>query len=410
MNNVTGEHVRRHIVWPLLLLLAAGGGAVWMVKTRPTAEHRTPPEMVALVSILEARPATETIRVAAMGTVEPAERVELQAEVAGRVVAQHPRLVPGGRVRAGETLVKLEAADYEYALDQQKAALDKAVFDLKVERGRKKIAEEEWRRLDLDVKVDDEARALALREPHLKAAESALEAAKSALSKARLNLDRTAVRAPFTAVVVEEYTDVGQFVPAAGRVATLVGVERARVRASVPVEWLRWIPMPDDLGRGGAAARVSQDLGTGSPAARNGQVIRLLPDLDPAGRMARLLVQVERPFDEDAGPPLLIGSYVRAEIEGRPVEDVYRLPRAAIRDGAQVWVMNAEDRLEVRPVEVVWTQETESFVRGLQPGDRIVVSPLALPMPGMKLRVEGEPAEKPEEKPEGASPGEPATP
>ena len=160
MNNLSSEQTRRHVVLPLLVLLAAAAAAIVLIKTRPKAEHRPPAEIVALVSIREAAPSTETIVVPAMGTVLPSVQVELQAEVSGRVVAQHPRLIPGARVLAGETLVKLDAADYEYALDQQKAALDKATFDLKVERGRKKIAEEEWRRLGPEMKADADARRL----------------------------------------------------------------------------------------------------------------------------------------------------------------------------------------------------------------------------------------------------------
>lgn len=401
MNNLTGEQTRRHIVLPLLILLAAGGTAFWLIKTRPVAGRQTPPELVALVSVLDAAPAAETIVVPAMGTVVPSVQVDLQAEVSGRVIGQHPRLVPGGRVRAGETLVKIDPADYEYALDQQKAALDKAVFDLKVEQGRKKIAEEEWRRLGLDAKVDDESRALALREPHLKAAGSALEAAKSALSKARLNLDRTAVRAPFNAVILEKYADIGQLASPQGRVATLAGVDRCWVRASVPVEALRWLALPNETGAGGPPARVLQDIGQGDPLVRTGRVIRLLPDLDSAGRMARLLVEVERPFDAGPGLPLLLGAYVNVEIEGTRVEDVFRLPRAALRDGSVAWLMGGDDRLEIRPVEVLWTEEAEVLVRGLQAGDRVVTGSIALPMAGMKLRREGA-EEKPPDAPDSA--------
>ena len=136
------------------------------------------------------------------------------------------------------------------------------------------------------------------------------------------------------------------------------------------METLRWIRLPDRLGAGGSAAKVIQDVGQGEPLIREGRVIRLLADLDSAGRMARFLVRVEHPFDTNAGLPLLLGAYVKVEIEGMAVESVCRLPRAALRDGSQVWIMGDGDRLEIRPVEVAWGEETESLVRGLQPGDR----------------------------------------
>ena len=65
-----------------------------------------------------------------MGTVIAAQRIVLQPRVSGVVLEQHPALVPGGRIAAGETLVKIDAADYEIVRKQAEAALARAEAQL----------------------------------------------------------------------------------------------------------------------------------------------------------------------------------------------------------------------------------------------------------------------------------------
>jgi multidrug efflux pump subunit AcrA (membrane-fusion protein) len=111
--------------------------------------------------------------------------------------------------------------------------------------------------------------------------------------------------------------------------------------------------------------------------------------------MARVLVEIEDPLGlkDKKNPdrlPLMLGAYVRVEIEGRRAEEVFRVPRTAIREGDQVWIANEEDRLEVRPVEVFWRSKDTVLIRnGLREGDRVIANSIPLPIPNMKLRVKG---------------------
>ena len=123
---------------------------------------------------------------------------------------------------------------------------------------------------------------------------------------------------------------------------------------------------------------------------RSGRVLRLLPDLDPAGSMARLLVAIDDPLglgSEDAGIPLLLGSYVEVDLEAAPLDDVIEVPRAAVREGERAFVMNAEDSLEVRDLDIAWGRRDSVLVRdGLAAGERLVTSRVPAPVPGLKLR------------------------
>jgi len=87
---------------------------------------------------------------------------------------------------------------------------------------------------------------------------------------------------------------------------------------------------------------------------------------------------------------------VRVEIEGRQVDAVYRIPRTALRDNISVWVAGEDDTLDIRRIETAWRDSHTVLIRsGLNPGDRLIVSDLPVPVAGMPLRVEEETAETP---------------
>jgi hypothetical protein len=171
--------------------------------------------------------------------------------------------------------------------------------------------------------------------------------------------------------------------------ATLVGTDTIWINTSVPIDRLGAIDAP------GARAIVRQDVGTGF-VERQGRVVRLLGDLDPVARMARVLVEVEDPFDrnkEDAPPgrpPLLVGAYVEVIIEGNGNRELIAVPRRAVHDGSKVYVVSNDGTLDIRPVDIAWrTLETVLVEGGLDAGDKIITSAIAAPIEGMKLRVAG---------------------
>lgn len=374
----------------LVILGAAVGVAMFWIRTRPQAKDRPQPPISAVVKVLDAQPSIRPAVVRGMGEVIAARDVVVQPEVSGRIVERHADLEPGGRIPAGGVIARIDPRDYEVARDQAEAALEKARFDLAVEQGRRTVAQEEWSRLGSEVPTSDAGRNLALREPHLRFAQSSLVAAESGLQKAMLNLERTSLTAPFDSVVIEKGVDVGQVVTVQSRVARMEDTSRFWVQASIPTVELPWFDPPAADGSGGAAATVIQDLGNGLRPRREGRVVRVLGDLDAAGRMARVLIEVERPLETAAGPPLLLGSFVEVELSGRPMSDVFELPRTALREGEIVWIMAPDDTLEFRPVSVIRrSPDTVIIHEGLTPGDRVVTDRIALPIPGMKLRLAG---------------------
>ena len=376
------------VVIPLLVLVCFVGLGVWLVKTKPDAGRRKPPAQAAVVDVMQVSMTSRAIIIEAMGEVVPARSVELKAEVSGRIIEQSAKLIEGGRFSEGEVMIKIEPDDYEAAVAQAEAALEQAKLNEALEEQRHAVAVEEWE-ISGQTATNEVVRDVVLREPHLKAMRAARRSAESALSHARRNLERTVLRAPFDCVVLQEFTDAGLVVLPQSKLAQVAGTDCFFVRVSVPVDALEHFDIPEAPGGKGSAVNVALRGSDGVVAERTGHVVQMLGDLAPAGRMARVLVEVHDPL-EASPAPLLLGAYVRCSIIGDEITDVVPLPRAVVRDGNQTWVVGPEEKLEVRSLDIAWQTRDEVFViGGVKPGERVIKTQLPSAIPGMQLRLVG---------------------
>ncbi|MCB9666246.1 MAG: efflux RND transporter periplasmic adaptor subunit [Alphaproteobacteria bacterium] len=349
------------------------------------AEKKEAAPPVASVEVVVVAPETHRAVVEASGTVEASARVDLVAQVSGRIVEVADGLTPGLEVRKGQVLARIDPRDYRANVTQAEAAVAAREVELELERARGRQARTEAQLLG----AESTPSALTRREPQLALAEANLASAEATLATARLNLERTALTAPFDAVVSAENLEPGALVGPGAPVATLLGTDRYRVRVAVPVQALAWLELPDAKGHRGASAAIQQELGDGSVLRQDGYVLRRLGELDAESRTASLLVAIDDPLDVPADTlPILPGAYVRVQLQGRAVESVVRVPRSAVVDGRTVWVASPEDTLARRTIDIAWGDPDHVYAaKGLVEGDRVVVTPLPIPIEGMPLDV-----------------------
>lgn len=403
------------VVLPILVIglaLLAAQALLFLGPTVPKTAREVKPTFV---EVLTARVQDEQTVIVAYGTVQNHQRLIVQPEISGRVVKLNPRLVIGETLDKDAALLQIDPRDYQVAVNEQRASLAKAEFDLKVELGNQAVAKREWSLLNPSAgEVNSLSRQLALRRPHLKEKRMALAAAKSRLRKAQLDLQRTVLRAPFNALVLNESVEIGQLINTRSSVATLVGTDEFRVQVSVPIRQLDWIAFPGAGHPQGSPVRVIRERGNGEPVVQQGTVVELLGDVTENGRMAQVLVSIADPLElkkpAKGRRPLLLGEYVRVEIEGPVLHDVIVLPRDAIREGTRVWVKNAGNQLEVRPVEVLLSRkETVLVNQGLRDGDAIITSQVPAAIPGLPLQTVEQPPSPVTAAPEAVEPGRSST-
>jgi multidrug efflux pump subunit AcrA (membrane-fusion protein) len=117
----------------IILILSALLIAFILVKTKPTAEKKSPPKRAELVEIQPLERSNETVVLQLTGTVTPAKKVRLRARVSGEVTGMAPGFIDGGLLSEDEAILTIDPVDYELALAQSASALEKARFDYKIE-------------------------------------------------------------------------------------------------------------------------------------------------------------------------------------------------------------------------------------------------------------------------------------
>jgi len=419
---------------PLVVIVAAVGIGAALINSPPQVPKSEPEALAPVVGLSNLVAQDAQVFVDAYGTVRPAREIRIAPEVSGRIIELNPRLEPGGLILAGEELFKIDPADYTIAVALAQADLD--VAEHETARIRARIETLRGRGRQLDVEIDylkwnadrlgrlaerDSVAQLEAREAisrlesqkaarqslsaeiveQEKAVESAIAGARVVerrLESARLALERTRVIAPFDAIVVAENVEEGQLIQAQSPVATLAATAEFWAEAAIPVSRLAdvrfAVEQPDD------PSRVTVGLATGGDTVkREGVALRPLGNLDPLGRMARVLVSIRDPLglDEsqgDAARRVLLGSYVRLRIESGTLRDVYSIPRKALRENDRIWVRNAQGQLAIRPIKIVWRRHDDVLVRnGFESGDELVTTHLASVVPGMPLRIREQPRE-----------------
>ena len=370
---------------PVVILAAAALGVWWLLNTSPRQSTAPVEPLIPTVEVISAAPQTVPVKVGGFGTVEPALDAALSPEIEARVVEVGPAVQPGGLVREGDLLLRLDPAEYELAVAAARADLAGVEADLEMERGRGRVAAQQWEQFaDTlgDAAQDERSAALANREPQLRQVEARMLQAQNAIARAELDLSRTELRAPFDAVVLSESVEIGRRVSPGDELMRLAGTATF---------WIEAVVSPRQAGRltADASATVTTDAGE-----RQGRLVRVLPEVDRRGRMARLLIAVDDPLGlAEAAPSLPIGAYVSVDLEGGTVEKVVAVPRAAVRENGQVWVRDAEGLLQFREVATAWTGAGDALLdaAAFEPDDAVITSYLNNPLPGTPVRLREQP-------------------
>ena len=381
----------RKVVLPLLVVGLSVGAFVLMIKFRRKVEAlpvESPPPAVQVVALeREDYP----IRIRSQGTIEAAVTVRLISEVDGKTVGISPGLEKGGFFTKGEVLVALDSRDYSLAVTRAEAQVAAAQLRVATVEAEAKIAMEDWEELG----KDREASALLLRQPQLVDARSALAAAEADLSRAKLDLERTKIRAPFDGRVRAANVDVGQVIRRGEELASIFGIDRVEVSLPLPLAELEYLDLPVERTPEAFRVKPTKVSLTGRFGRQEyqwqGRVVRIGGEVDTDSRMVSVVVSIEKPYSSGAttaGPPLRVGMFVEAEIEGRTAKGVYVVPRVQLWENSRALAVDQQGRLRIRELQLLRADRERAVIEsGFEPGDRLCVSAIDIPADGLEVRV-----------------------
>ena len=393
----------RSVLIALGIVAGSVAVAVFLVSLAPEPERLDPPSQLPFVTTAAVAAGSGPIPVFGTGTVRPSAEVAITPQVGGRVVWVDPAFQSGGRFDAGQTLFRIEEEDYVVRLREAEATLaDRQVAFLEA-REEAAIARAEYERYAEREPGSiplSEASPLALREPQLNAARAALDRDEARVAEANLAVARTRVNAPFNGYVRDESVDVGQFVAPGQPVGRLFAADAVEVVAPLSDANAALIPGLWDQRAGDAgqriAARVIAEYGD-IRYAWDGYVDRAEASLDEQSRTIDVIVRVPDPFTAgtpagvttalDGTPPLLVGKFVDVEIQGLAPQSYFRVRRAALQPGNEVWAVDDNGAVTIVPVRTLQRGDDEVYVTGaLRDGLAVITGGIQFATDGMLVR------------------------
>ncbi len=371
-----------------VLVLALGIGVVQaLVATKPSPEKKEETQRLISIYVDEVRSDMVTISVKTQGEVTPKTEIDLIPQVSGQIVAVSEAFAEGGEFSPGMMLIKIDDADYRLAVVRAEARIAEAQTGLQRELATATIKEEQW----ADRRSKGEPTPYALNKPQVAEARAKIRSAEADLEAARLNLARTEIKVPFHGRVREKNIGIGQFVSAGTILGRVFSVDIVEVRLPLTDTQLVELNLPMGYTAYGNEAPLVNFKATIGDRDHywQGRIMRVNAAVDEQTRLIYATAEVVDPYGSavTSGMPMAVGLFVSAEIEGVKSQSAYVLPRLALRNDNNVYVINDDGKLEIRTVEVLSTSEDRVLVtKGVVRGERVVTSTLAAPVEGMEVQ------------------------
>ncbi len=402
------------VLLPLVIVAAAVVGYRGLVASKKTIEPLKVVEKSWPVSTVPVVIDNQTPELRLYGEAVAGRQVDMRTLVMGEIIETGENFKLGGIIKKGDMLVEVDAFEYVAALEEAQGSLLEAearlleynarvqleIAQLEVARFQLDLAEKDLKRAvklkkqgsisqkavdDREVTLSLRRQAIAQRTSNIeieraRASQQAavIERLKTAVRRAQRSLRNTRLIAPFDAYVAKVDGEVGRFVSANDRVATLIDSRQIDVRFSLS---------------DGQYGRIIADAGTVI-----GRPVRVIwrvgiNSYDFAGKIERVSAQISasnggidvfaRLDLKSAKTPLRTGAFVEVYLKDRTYKNVARLPETSLYDNNRVYVIEA-GRLVEKKVELVGYAGSDVLVRGaLKPGEKLLSSRLSAPVNGL---------------------------
>ena len=345
--------------WVLVLgVLVLAIGVIYL--TSPAARVRLPEPLQQEVRVILAEPAEQGLVVASQGLVRARDTVVLTMETAGRVLTVAEAFRTGGWVEEGDVLLALDPEPLQLEVTRHRHELASAQLHLQQVRASAQVARRN---------ASPNATPFARQVPQLQEAEARVALAEAALAVAQRRLEASELRAPFTGRLSQVQVARGQQLLAGEALARLYSAGEMEVPLPVRDEVLQLLTDPTEDYRTPLAIPVRLTGRFGGVLHQWDGVISRREGGLSRNQMTTLIADVTLAPGQ---PPLEPGVFVEAAIQGRPLQGIVALPRSALINERELWVV-ADDVLRRRPVEWVYRDQHTLYVRaGVSAGQWVV--------------------------------------
>ncbi len=293
------------------------------------------------------------------GIIQPHDPVILSAQVAGEVQRINPAFETGSYFAAGDVLLELDPKDYEIAVAVAAARELGAQAALKLATlNHQRSLELAERKVITDAEFEQTSATRAQMQAEADSAVAQLERAKR-------DLERTKIRAPFEGRVSRLAVGLGQTVGVGTPLGEVFAVDFAEVRLPIAARELPFLDLPELPNDTPVEVELRDAVSEAAPTVWRARIVRTEGTLDRDSLELFAIARIDDPFGRNSGlPPLRIGQPVKASIAGKVLHDVVTIPRAAVRQLDQVFLVDkSELTLTAKTIVPLWSDEEHVIVR-----------------------------------------------
>jgi membrane fusion protein, multidrug efflux system len=354
-------------------------GAVALSGCKGNAQPQAPPPPE--VSVIEVKPRPVTVYDEYVAQTQAPDTIEIRSQVTGLLERQ--AFADGARVKKGDVLYVIDQRPFEAQLAQAKASLAQAEANLinakqNLARNSRLIAQKAVSQQDYDTAVAQERSSAAL-----------VEAQKALLRNVELNLEFATLRASRDGFMSSSQVKPGSLITAQQTLlTTLYSSDPMWVYFSVAEDKLPALQkiLKNPPGESpDAAPPFHIRLADGTDYNLTGKLNFVDATIDPKSGTLQLRISVPNP-----NRVLRPGLFVRVIVAAFENPNAIRIPQQAVQElqGLKsVYVVNAEDKAEARPVVANYRLGNDWVVdSGLAAGDRVVTEGIGKLRPGAPVK------------------------
>ena len=313
--------------------------------------------------------------VEAFGRVRTSESLDLIAEKAGKMVQGRVRLKEGQKFSKGDLLFQIDDTEAGLNLQAEKSNFlrDLAAIlpDLKIDFPQSYVKWEKYfMSIDLDKKLPKLPEYKTEKEKTFLATKNIFSSYYN-IKSSEASMKKYRLYAPFGGTISEVTLQSGSFVNPGNKIAKIHRIDQLELKVDVEIEDLEWIEK-------GKKVKISSQDGKRE---WNGYITRIGDMVNERTQAIDVYVQINsNKF------PVYDGLYLKSVIPGKIVKNAMEIPRNAIFNGNQVFIVK-DSLLKSKEILVQRVTAESVIFSGLPEGTDLVIEPLINAYPNMKVAI-----------------------
>ena len=408
----------------VIVLIIAVALAKFLISLKKEPEKKEIINTPVSVKVITAKPVSKVMTVEAYGTVKPGKLVKITTEVSGRIDYIHPSFIEGGEIEKGQVLIRIDQRTYKLNrqtgevrirqaktdIEQLKQDIANLKNDIKLSSANLKLVEKELKRikalsenqfasknsldraeqqyLQAKIQFQNLSNRLSLTDTLMDQKKSALAMASVDSQKADLALEKTSIVSDFDGFILNKSAEIGEYINPGQVMGSIYQKGNLDVDVRIPLEKLRWIESFFEEGKTPKAKVTMANIDKMQPFVWDAEVVRIKASIDETTRTLPMTLEIFKPESKLKNIfELKPGAFVKCSIIGETYESIFVLPRYLLKRENILYTINS-GHLKMKKVRILRKFEDEIYIDdGLNPGDKIIVSPLPGALDGMELKI-----------------------